>query len=176
MALFPPILANRLPPIQFPKPAAAGGWNVLTKIADQNVLNSAVPALDNTLFFNVTAGLCYAFQIEFYGSANGAQDIAFTLGGTATFTKLIASYLRFDNTNAFTGQTAATWTPNPWTAAPATINVNTSLNEFSGPIRITGMVIPATSGTFGLSWAQVVASAVNPTTVNRGSWLQYKQT
>lgn len=154
-----------------------GGWNLATATIDESILNNnATPILDNFLRFNVSAGKAYAFETVSYFSANGAQDVRFTVGGSATFTRLIANNYRTDNTNTLNVTTPVLYTPSPFTAEPASIVVNTSLGEWSGPIVVRGVVVPATSGTFGLKWCQgTAASAVNPTTRLKGSWLQWKQ-
>ncbi len=156
-----------------------GGWNVQAPTVDLDRLNTIVNSLDtdvggSPLSFAVAAGVAYAFECAVWFSANGAQDVRVTLGGPA-LTKLVGTRYTTDNTNTFNPNGPNALTPAPWTAYPATVAVNTSLGEFSGPIIFKGVVIPAADGLFGVSWAQQVASLVNPTTRLRGSWLQWKR-
>lgn len=156
-----------------------GGWNVQAPTADLQRLNTIVNILDtdvggSPLAFSVQAGTAYAFEANVFFEANGAQDVRVTMGGPA-LTKLIMWRAVTDNTNVFNVTSPTLLTPAPWNAYPATVAVNTSLGEFNGPIVFKGVVIPSASGLFGVSWAQQVASAVNPTTRLRGSWLSWKR-
>jgi hypothetical protein len=150
------------------------GWNVIEAPSDVARLNTIVSTLDPVLFFNVAAGNAYTFQTEAYFEANGAQDVRVTLGGSCTLTRLVAMNIRTDNTNTLNVTGPVLYTPAPFTAFPADIALNLTLGAFAGPFTIKGTIIPATSGTFGLAWAQQVASLVNPTTRIRGSYLQWK--
>jgi hypothetical protein len=156
-----------------------GSWTVQAPTTDLQRLNTIVDTLDtdaggSPLAFAVQAGVAYAFECYVFFSANGAQDARMTMGGPA-LTKLIMTRLTTDNTNTFNPTGPTSLTPAPWTAYPVTAAMNTSLGEFSGPFTFRGVVIPAANGLFGVSWAQQVASLVNPTTRLRGSWLSWKR-
>lgn len=178
-------MPNLFPPLRVasgfgggrPLKNGGGGWNLITARTNASILNNnAAPVLDPELKISVAAGKTYAFVIEAYFSANGAQDSRDTLGGTCTLTELVAFHQRTDNTNVLNPVSPTLYTPAPFTSFPASIVNNTSLGEWSGPVVIKGTVTPATSGTFGFAWCQgTAASAVNPTTRRRGSFMQWKQ-
>lgn len=154
-----------------------GGWNVAIATADVSILNNnTTPVVDTDMRFNAIAGETYAFHALAFFSANGAQDVRFTVGGTVTLTRLVAGYRRTDNTNVMQIGTPTIWTPAPFTSFPVSVINNTSLGEWSGPIEVHGSVTPATSGVFGFAWCQgTAASAVNPTTRLAGSWLNWRK-
>lgn len=175
--LFPPIVIGGAPLTMDQPGSGGGGWNVETALIDESILsNNTTPILDNYLRFTGIAGKTYAFEINAFFSANGAQDVKFTIGGPAPFTSLIGANIRTDNTNTINVTGPNLYTPSPHTAEPTAIIVNTTLSEWSGPITVKGVVKFATGGAFGLKWCQgTAASGVNPTTRLAGSWLQWKQ-
>ncbi len=177
MSLFPPVRVVSGFGGGRPLKNGGGGWNLLTATIDESILgNNATLILDNFLRINVSAGKAYAFVIDGYFSANGAQDARVGLAGTATLSRLVGMNIRTDNTNTLNVTGPNLYTPNPFTAYPTGIVINTTLNEWSGPFTIKGVVVPATSGTFGFGWCQgTAASAVNPTTRLKGSFMQWKQ-
>jgi hypothetical protein len=146
-------------------------WTTLVKANDEGRISNTTLAIDTELRFSGLAGRRYRVRGSMYGTAPGAADIKYTIGGP-TLSRIIAYQLGITNANAFSGPTSPTvYTANPHTTYPTAVAINTSTDEYIW-MNMDAVIELAADGVVGFSWAQ---NTSNPTatTVARGSYLEY---
>lgn len=154
-----------------PQQLTAGGWQVITKTADES-RNTSATSIDSQLKINVSVGSKYRIRVTLFvtASANGVNSNVGFAGPGNTF--FIGQHYATPNSNTLTITGPTGWTPTPHTAYGSFRTNAITGGEYTYYL-FDVIVIPSASGVFGVSWGQSVNNPAQTCTVSRGSTLEY---